>query len=635
VSAGIGPGLLRGSVRRQLVAAVALVHAVMMTLFIWDLTVRQQGLLLDQQAGQAQSLAQSVATSAGVWLVSRDLTGLQEIIEAQKRYPELLYAMVLDQDGVVLAHTDRQRLGQYLADLPHQAQLTTLQRTPALVDVASPVMVAGRHVGWVRVGVGQEATGARLAKITRNGILYALVAIVVGAALAAAMGTYLTRRLYAIQAVADAVRAGDTARRAPQDGHDEAAQLARQFNDMLDTLVEREREINASHAALHRSETRFRRAMLGANDGLWDWDMQTDRVYYSPRWKAMLGYHEHELEGNLATWEHLVHPADLPRMRAAIQDYVDGRRPAYEVEYRLRHKNGQWVHVLARGHLERDEAGRPLCLTGTHVDITERKHAEQEIHRLNAALEGSVRERTAQLEVTVRELESFAYSVSHDLRTPLRGIDGFSAILLEDYGGQLDATARDHLQRVRAGTQRMGHLIDDLLKLSRVTRAPLQIEPLDLTAMVQEVVAAQRAAFPGRRVDVVVQPGLQVQGDRGLLQLALENLLSNAWKYTATRVAPHVDIGARQQGGETVYFVRDNGIGFDMQYAHKIFSPFQRLHQPHEFEGSGIGLATVARVIARHGGRVWAESEVGQGATFYFVLADSGAIAQPTRELHA
>lgn len=241
--------------------------------------------------------------------------------------------------------------------------------------------------------------------------------------------------------------------------------------------------------------------------------------------------------------------------------------------------------------------------------VRQREAKERELHL-----------RTAELEAAIQEIESFSYSVSHDLRAPLRAIDGFSRILIEDHAEQLDAEARAALDRVRGAVQRMGGLIDDLLGLSRVGRARMQRTTVDLSQLVSEVVDQLRTASPGRSVEVVIPPGFQVYGDEQLLRLIIENLLGNAWKYTNRTASARIELGRRTERGETVYFVRDNGAGFDMQYAGKLFQPFQRLHRTEEFEGTGVGLATVARIVLRHGGRVWAEAEVGKGATFYFTL---------------
>jgi light-regulated signal transduction histidine kinase (bacteriophytochrome) len=233
---------------------------------------------------------------------------------------------------------------------------------------------------------------------------------------------------------------------------------------------------------------------------------------------------------------------------------------------------------------------------------------------------GQLSQRTAELEAANKELEAFAYSVSHDLRAPLRAMDGFSLALLEDYTGRLDAEGQDYLRRVRAATRTMAQLIDDLLELSRVTRAEMRRDAVDLGPLAQSIAAELQTMQPERQVEVIIADGLNTQGDPRLLRVVLENLLSNAWKFTGQQPQARIAFGLAEQNGQTAYFVRDNGAGFDMAYADKLFGVFQRLHRADEFPGTGVGLATVQRIIHRHGGRVWAEGAVGQGATFYFTL---------------
>jgi PAS domain S-box-containing protein len=266
-----------------------------------------------------------------------------------------------------------------------------------------------------------------------------------------------------------------------------------------------------------------------------------------------------------------------------------------------------------------DTDGSPLIME-MGIDITERKRLEVELRRLNEELEQRVAARTADLVASNKELEAFAYSVSHDLRAPLRAIDGFSQAVLEDYGDKLDLEARSHLQRVRAASQRMAELIDGMLSLSRITRSQMRRTAVDLSALAQAAALDLQKTAPARRVEFVIAPRLVVKADADLLRVVLENLLGNAWKFTSKRLQARIEVGAMQRDGETVYFVRDDGAGFDMAYARNLFGAFQRLHTAVEFEGTGIGLATVQRIIHRHGGQVWAEGEVDKGAAFYFTL---------------
>ena len=247
----------------------------------------------------------------------------------------------------------------------------------------------------------------------------------------------------------------------------------------------------------------------------------------------------------------------------------------------------------------------------------------ERVERSVQELDHRVAERTAQLEGTNRELEAFAYAVSHDLRAPLRSIDGFSQIILEDYAPKLDEAGRAHFGRVRGATQRMGELIDDLLSLSRIARGEVKLEPVDLADLARRIGARLQGAHPERKVELVIPDRLPAHADPRLMQVALENLLANAWKFTGKHPRARIEVGVRPaaNGGEPAFFVRDDGAGFDMAYATKLFGAFQRLHPASEFEGTGIGLATVQRVIHRHGGRVWAEGAPEQGATFYFTLS--------------
>jgi light-regulated signal transduction histidine kinase (bacteriophytochrome) len=251
--------------------------------------------------------------------------------------------------------------------------------------------------------------------------------------------------------------------------------------------------------------------------------------------------------------------------------------------------------------------------------------AEDQVRKLNAELEARVASRTQQLELANRELEAFSYSVSHDLRAPLRAIHGFSRLVEQQYASQIDERGRDMLRRVSAGAEKMGQLIDDLLKLSQISRQAMRTGPVDLSALAREVAGELQAETPKRKVEWVIAAQLTAEGDPGLLRAVLQNLLGNAWKYSSRRELARIEFGVGEKDGRAAYFLRDNGAGFDMAYAHKLFGAFQRLHSAAEFPGTGIGLATVARAIHRHGGEVWAEGRMGEGATFYFSLGSHPA----------
>ncbi len=300
--------------------------------------------------------------------------------------------------------------------------------------------------------------------------------------------------------------------------------------------------------------------------------------------------------------------------------FVDGVYEAVDF-FPRQGREGAWLRIAAA--LIRDSTGCVIGAVETLEDITERKKAEKVIQELNIDLERRIVERTAQLVAANRELESFSYSVSHDLRAPLRGIDGWSLALMEDYKDKLDAEALEHLRYIRSETQRMGQLIDDLLRLSRITRAEMNVMPVDITTIAGDIAARLRQANPVRQIEFIIQPGMQDKGDGHLLEIALTNLLDNAVKFTGKRDLARIEFGQTMINDRSTYFICDNGAGFNMAYVPKLFGTFQRMHSAAEFPGTGIGLASVKHIINRHGGRIWADAKVDQGATFYFTLQEA------------
>jgi PAS domain S-box-containing protein len=369
-------------------------------------------------------------------------------------------------------------------------------------------------------------------------------------------------------------------------------------------------------AALRLSEERFEKAFRASPEALVISHMATGQIIeVNERWDQIFGFSPEETVGQSSLALKLFeNPVD--RQRAV--DIIRTQGSLRDFELTVRPKSGRQRHISISAEMM--EIDNERCLLTMIADITERKQAEAEVRRLNQELEQRVVERTAQLEAANKELEAFAYSVSHDLRAPLRSIDGFSQALLEDYAGNLDAEGQRFLQRVRAASQRMAQLIDDLLALSRITRSEMIFQSVNLSTIASKVAEELRQSDPERQVEFVIAEELAVYGDARLLQVAVENLLGNAWKFTGNHARARIEVGAVEQAGQTVYFVRDDGAGFDMAYADKLFGAFQRLHGMNEFPGTGIGLATVQRVIHRHGGQIWAEGGVEKGATFYFTL---------------
>jgi PAS domain S-box-containing protein len=369
---------------------------------------------------------------------------------------------------------------------------------------------------------------------------------------------------------------------------------------------------------LRASEERFRRVvidspfpiLLHAEDGT--------ILQISNSWCEISGYTREEL-ATVADWTERAYGEHRERIQPAIDALYGLDHWKAEGDYRIHTKDGAIrIWNFSSAPLGRLPDGRRLVLSMAK-DVTERREAENEVRRLNTELEQRVKDRTSQLEDTNKELEAFSYSVSHDLRAPLRAIDGFARILTEDYTPRLDAEGKRVLDIICAEAKRMGQLIDDLLAFSRLSRQPIRTMEVDMGALAKTVFEECGAQAPGRKLKFKLQPAPPAHGDPVMLRQVLANLIGNA-KYTRPKDTAEIEVGGRTGGEESLYYVKDNGVGFDMNYVHKLFGVFQRLHTEAEFEGTGVGLALIQRVIHRHGGRVWAEGKVNEGATFYFTL---------------
>lgn len=378
-------------------------------------------------------------------------------------------------------------------------------------------------------------------------------------------------------------------------------------------------DMPSSPEELRQSEERFRILVESVRDyGIFMLDTRGHITSWNLGAERLKGYAAHEILGQhfslFYTEEDRLrgHPdAELEHARATGSYAEEG--------WRIR-KDGTrfWAHILITAL--NDERGCHIGFAKVTRDVTERRLAQEKLRQLNEELERRVQQRTAELSAVNEELRAFSYSVSHDLRAPLRALDGFSRLLLDQASERLSAQEQDYLGRIRAAAQRMSQLIDAMLMLSRLTRTPIHERPVNLSALAQSIVAELRQSEPERQVDVAITSGLETAADAQLVRIVLENLLRNAWKFTRKQARPRIELGATNDGGEQVFFVRDNGVGFDPALASKLFLPFQRLHRAQDFEGSGIGLATAHRIIARHRGRIWADATPGHGASFYFTL---------------
>jgi PAS domain S-box-containing protein len=380
-------------------------------------------------------------------------------------------------------------------------------------------------------------------------------------------------------------------------------------------------ETERLQAALGASEERLRILFDNTPIGIAEVALNFDVVRINQSFCQFIGYTADEVL-SIRWLEDSIYPGDVEADPASMQRLRSGEINTYSTERRFVRKDGGVVWGEVQRSLVRNRDGSPLLYIATVRDITAQREAEAEVRALTVELEARVKQRTAELERSNKDLQAFSYSVAHDLRTPLRGINGFGQALVEEYGELLGETGRDYSARIQAASERMGMIIDDLLRLSQVSRTDMNLAPVDLSAEVTAIAADLRSDNPGRRVSFAIQDGVWVAADRTLIRVALENLVENAWKFTAGRDDATIEFAtARDQDAAKICcYVRDNGAGFDPAYVHKLFQPFQRLHTTAEFPGTGIGLASVQRIIERHGGRIWAQGAVGGGATFSFTL---------------
>jgi len=368
-------------------------------------------------------------------------------------------------------------------------------------------------------------------------------------------------------------------------------------------------------------EERLRLALAAGRTGTWEIELdQGVRFLLSPELENVL-QGAGKFDGQVRAVLNCVHPDDQFRVLKAFVKAIR-HQSDLEMEFRFRRQGKPDGWLMVQGRVYGDAGGQPTRVVGVGIDVAAQKAAELEVLRLNAELERRLAERTAQLQAANKELEAFCYSVSHDLRAPLRSIRGFTEVLLERYTSQLDPRGQEFLRRACESSHHLDELLESLLKLSRVGRTDLSYRSVDLSRLANLIAAELKASEPSRAVNFDISLDLRASGDEQLLRLALDNLLRNAWKFTSKRSAAKIAFGVIDVP-EKAFFVRDNGAGFDPSYGGRLFGVFQRLHSPTEFPGLGVGLATVQSIINRHGGRIWADAAVNRGATFYFVLPEN------------
>ncbi|MGE5469108.1 MAG: sensor histidine kinase [Ignavibacteria bacterium] len=612
---------------------VAVVFAVLSFALLSSLLISWQGSrqIRSTLVEQGARIAENLANQSALALVYASADNANDAVNSTLAFPDVKRVEIHYHDGKLLLM--RGTLPAAVGDVSvPEGELTSAYLEAETDDAwrfvapvrtkaaASPFEMSERGqemLGFVRVVQSKETLARMLAQIfvanLAISLLFAWAFLLVVRRLAARM----TQPITALSEAMARAERGEADVHAPVDGPKDIRDMAQAFNSMMRALQERER-------ALRESQANYREVVESVKEIIFQTDADDRWVLLNPAWQEITGIPVDAALGRPMV--ELFHAED----RSMMQDWQDrlrrGEVQACRFEVRFTRSDGSngWLEVAQ--HVRNEEGAAYAGTAGTLFDITERWLAADRLESLNAELEDRVRLRTSQLEASNRELEAFSYSVSHDLRAPLRAIEGFARIIEEDYAEKLDDTGRQYFQRVRDASRRMASLIDDLLELARITRTELRYEKLDLAHLARDVVRGLAEAEPQRRYQAEIAAEATAYGDPVLIRVVLDNLLSNAWKYTGLRDMAHIEFGVgertTERGTETVFYVRDNGAGFDMQYADKLFRPFNRLHPNSQFAGTGIGLATVQRIVHRHGGEIWADSQVDVGSSFYFTLPE-------------
>ena len=594
----------RESIRRKLRSVILLTCGSVLFLTIASFVAYEIVTFRRVHRENMGTLAEVIASTATSALAFKSQEDAADTLSALRAEPAVQLAVLYDETGAVFAIYPSEVTTNQVPQDPGPERREFRGGSLIVVEPS----IEEKRVGTLYMVADLTPLLARLQ-------LYSLMVLLILSAsflLAYFLSSYLQRRITRpildLAAVARKISdARDYRVRASKQSEDEIGLLTEAFNHMLGQIAERD-------TALRESAERFRTMAdtapvmiwTSAEDGGWD--------YVNKAWLEFTGQAPERDLG--LEWLQRVHPQDRNFCSREYHSALAARRP-FDCESRLLRHGGDYRRVHLHGVPRLDDEGKLKGYIGTCLDVTDVRQAQSELER-------RVSDRTAELAETNRELESFTYSVSHDLRAPLRHINAYAQMLQEECGKALPSDAQKYLVRIRQGTKNMGMLVDDLLNLARVGRRELAFQQCDLNQVLSEVLNEIAGDLGGRNIEWRIEDLGQVQADPGLVKQVLTNLLSNAVKYTRPRDPAIIEVGRSQAEGSELFFVRDNGVGFNMKYAGKLFGVFQRLHRTEEFEGTGVGLATVDRIIRKHGGRIWAEAELDKGATFYFTLRGQG-----------
>ncbi len=611
----------RHSLRFKLISASVLVQVVMLALLVWNSTRLADEHLIQQAEDHIEEIQPLLnATIAGP-LLQEDLATLGEILDRVINERGIRYIAVFNIDDSLLI---KRGLSSSIEHTEHARGISLQQHmdssTPdSPYHLRTPVTLGDSVIGHMEFELDTLSIVQAIDSIRKQGTTIAIVEIVLGIFIMAFFAVSITRNLLKLTDAVASLSPGGETLDIDITTNDEVGGLSQAFKNMAQKLQLREQERDAADRATQASDARYKRLVENLSSEYFFYSHDTDGVFFyaSESISDVLGYSHTDFLAHYSTYltNNPINNNLISRIEAT---QAEQKRPPFLIA--LYHKDGRERLLEVSESAVIDNTGKVVAMEGIAHDVTTRLQEADELRQHRDNLEAIVTKRTIELETINNELESFCYSVSHDLRAPLRGINGFSNALLEDYNKVLDETGQDYLKRITVGTERMSNLIDDLLNLSRITRYKMNIQQVDLTAVSKEIVRVLRESEPNRTVNINIDDNLQAKGDKSLLTIALSNLIGNAWKYTNKRNDATIDIGGSTKEGRRVFSISDNGAGFNPEYVDKIFLPFQRLHKIEDYPGSGIGLSTVHRVISRHHGEIWASAIENEGANFHFTL---------------
>lgn len=598
--------------RGRLIISVAIVHAIMMTVFIIDLTSRQQVMILNHQTEEAEGLAQALSTTSTGWLAANDVAGLQELVDSQGRHPDLIFAMITNKQGQILAHTDKSKNGQFLLGLPNKIQKTFIGKTPALVDILIPVILSDKHIGWVRIGLSQKIVSEQLKVIMTNGVIYAILAILIGSFIAWRMGTFITRRLYTVQETINEVAMGNTSARSHLTGTDEAAILANEFNDMLDAKDKFETKLQENVKSLENYKFALDQSAISSIT-----DENGIILSVNDNFCKISKYSREELiENTHRIVSSNFHSKEF--FKEMWDTILSGKVWIGEIKNKSKGGEFYWIHGTIIPFLDADN--KPFQFLSIRFDITAKKKAEEEMVKAKEHAEESDRLKSA-----------FLANMSHEIRTPMNGILGFAELLKDPRISDQDQ--QEYINIIERSGARMLNIINDIIDISKIESGLMDvtISETNINKQFEYIYTFFKPEVNDKGLNLsytIPLPAKEAtfKTDREKVYAVLINLVKNAIKYTHEGAIKfgYILKSSHETGNQTEleFYVRDTGIGIQKDKQKSVFDRFIQVDTTDKraIQGAGLGLSISKAYVEMLGGKIWLESEVGKGSTFYFTI---------------